>query len=178
MPDATKPSTYCLVVNCSAVVGSCVTATDVSPPKVRLEPPKETPVVPMVTDELVSDELGMFDRVLFAPSIDLLVNVCVPVSVATVESIAMVTAELPLNDVPLNPDPMVSAFVVLAVTVADPPRETELPLIVTLLLVRLPLPMFDSVLSDPLIVLLVRVCVPVSVATVESIEMVMAEEPL
>ena len=178
MPDATKPSTYCLVVNCSAVVGSCVTATDVSPPKVRLEPPRLIAVVPIVTDELSSAPFGILVNVLVAPLIDLFVSVCVPVSVATVESIAMVTAELPLNDVPLNPDPMVSAFVVLAVTVADPPRETELPLIVTLLLVRLPLPMFDSVLSDPLIVLLVRVCVPVSVATVESIEMVMAEEPL
>jgi hypothetical protein len=54
---------------------------------------------------------------------------------------------------------MVSAFVVLAVTEIDPPRETEDPLIVTLLLVREPLPMFDRVLEAPLIVLLVRVSV-------------------
>ena len=53
-------------------------------------------VVPTVSDELVSDELPMFDRVLVDPLIDLLVRVWVPVKVATVESIAMVTADEPL----------------------------------------------------------------------------------
>jgi hypothetical protein len=58
-------------------------------------------------------------------SIVLLVRTCVPVNVATVESIATVTDEDPLNDVPVKPVPMVKAFVVFEVTVAEPPRLIE-----------------------------------------------------
>ena len=60
----------------------------------------------------------------------LFVNICVPVSVATVESMAMVTGAEPLNEVPVSPVPMVKVLVVLAVTVVDPPKLTEFPLIV------------------------------------------------
>ena len=94
-PSATA-STYCLVANCNADVGSCVTATDVNPPKVREDAPKAILVVPTVTDELVRLELPMLVRVLVDPLIDLFVRVCESVKVATVESIAIVTAVEPL----------------------------------------------------------------------------------
>ena len=47
-------------------------------------------------------------------------RVCVPVSVATVLSIAIVTGALPLKLVPLNPVPIVKA---LAVVPAEDPDE-------------------------------------------------------
>ena len=53
-------------------------------------------VVPSVIWLLVNDALAMFDNVLLAPLIVLLVSVCAPVNVATVESIAIVTAAEPL----------------------------------------------------------------------------------
>ena len=62
------------------------------PAKVVIVPPKETEVEPMVMALLVSDAFAMFDSVLLAPLIVLFVSVCVPVSVTTVESIAIVTA--------------------------------------------------------------------------------------
>ena len=68
--------------------------------------------------------------------------------------------------------PIVSANGAAAVTVVEPPRLTEVPLIVIEELVSEPLAMLLSVLLAPLIVLLVSVWVPVSVTTVESIEMV------
>jgi len=89
----------------------------------------------------------------------LLVRVWTPVRVATVESIAIVTAADPLKLVPDKPVPIVRAFVVLAVTVAEPPREMLDPLTVTLLLVSDEFPIFDSVLLEPEIVLLVKVSV-------------------
>ena len=51
-----------------------------------------------------------------------------PVNVTTLESIAIVTAPEPLNDVPLNPVPIVKELVVFAVTVisADPLNDTPL----------------------------------------------------
>ena len=51
-----------------------------------------------------------------------------PVKVATVESIAIVTAPEPLKDVPDKPVPIVKALVVFAVTViaAEPLKETPL----------------------------------------------------
>jgi hypothetical protein len=58
-------------------------------------------------------------RVLFAPLIVLLVKVCVPVSVATVESIATVTAEDPLYDVPERPVPIVKALRLLPSVTPD-----------------------------------------------------------
>ena len=85
-----------MVANCKALTGSCVTATEVKPPSVALEPPKAIVVVPIVKDELVKLALAMFVNVLFEPLIVLLVRVCEPVSVATVESIAIVTGDEPL----------------------------------------------------------------------------------
>jgi hypothetical protein len=70
--------------------------TDVKPAKVVDVPPKLIAVEPIVRDELVSALLGMFVRVFVDPEMLLFVNVWVPVSVATVESIAIVTAEAPL----------------------------------------------------------------------------------
>ena len=58
--------------------------------------PRLIAVEPIVNDELVRLELPMFDSVLLAPLIVLLVSVCVPVNVATVESIAIVTGVEPL----------------------------------------------------------------------------------
>ena len=79
---------------------------------------------------------------------------------------------------PVKPVPIVKGFVAVAVTVTELPRLTEEPLIVIALLDKLPLPMLVNVLFAPLIVLPVSVCVPVNVATVESIAIVTAEEPL
>ena len=80
--------------------------------------------------------------------------------------------------VPVRPVPIVNALVAIAVTVTEAPRLTEEPLIVIALLVSDELPMFDNVLLEPLIVLFVSVCVPVSVTTVESIAMVTGVDPL
>jgi hypothetical protein len=52
---------------------------------------------------------------------------------------------------------MVKALEAVAVTVIEPPKLTDDPLIVIALLVRLALPMFDRVLLDPEMVLLVSV---------------------
>ena len=52
---------------------------------------------------------------------------------------------------PFNPVPIVSALVAVAVTVTEPPKLTELPLIVIALFVNELLPMLDSVFVDPLI---------------------------
>jgi hypothetical protein len=130
---------------------------EVRPAKVVAVPPKLIDVDPTVSDELVSAELGMLVRVLVDPLIDLLVKVCVPVRVATVESIATVTADPPLKLVPVKPVPMVKALVVLAVIVPVDPKDTVWPLKVTDELVRLLLPMLDKVFAAPLIDLLVRV---------------------
>ena len=58
----------------------------------------------------------------------LFVRVCNPVNVATVESIAIVTAPEPSNDVPESPVPIVRAFVVeaLIVIAAEPSNATPL----------------------------------------------------
>jgi hypothetical protein len=57
----------------------------------------------------------------------LLVRVWIPVSVATVESIAIVTPADPLKLVPDRPEPIVKAFVVFEVIVADPPKLMDEP---------------------------------------------------
>ena len=93
--DAT-PSTYCLVASSKLLVGSWVTVTVVRPPSVRLEAPREMAVVPTVIDELTRLAFAMLLSVLFVPLIVLLVSVWVPVSVATVLSIAIVTGLDPL----------------------------------------------------------------------------------
>ena len=96
--------------------------------------PNDKFVEPMVTELLVNELLPIFDNVLLVPLIVLLVSVWIPVSVATVLSIAIVTGVDPLKLVPDNPVPIVNELVVLAVTVVDPPNDTELPLIVIALL--------------------------------------------
>ena len=58
---------------------------------------------------------------------------------------------------PDNPVPIVNALVAVAVTVVDPPRLTDDPLIVIELFVRDALAMSVSVLFEPLIVLFVSV---------------------
>ena len=58
----------------------------------------------------------------------LLVSVCVPVKVTTVESMAIVTGAEPLNEPPLRPVPIVRVLVVLAVIVPDAPKATVTPL--------------------------------------------------
>ena len=109
-----------------------MTATEVNPPKGRLVPPKAIDVVPTVTVLLVNELLPILLNVLDEPLIVLLVSVCVPVKVATVESIAIVTGDEPLNELPVSPVPIVNVLVVLAVTVVDVPRLTVFPLIVML----------------------------------------------
>ena len=73
---------------------------------------------------------------------------------------------------------MVKAAEAVAVTVTEPPRLTEEPLIVIELLVNDALAMLLKVFVEPEIDLLVNVCVPVKVTTVESIAMVTGVEPL
>jgi hypothetical protein len=99
-------------------------------------PPRLTAVLPIVTDEFVRLPLAIFVRVFDEPLIVLLVSVCVPVSVTTDESIAIVTLDEPLYEVPLNPVPIVSVPVDVAVTVTEPPNETVDPLIVIALFVN------------------------------------------
>ena len=65
--------------------------------------------------------------------------------------------------------PIVNAFGVDAVIVAVPPSEIDVPLIVKLEFVNEAFPMSASELDNPLIVLLVSVCVSDSVTTVASI---------
>ena len=60
---------------------------------------------------------------------------------------------------------MVKAFDAVAVTVIEPPKLTDEPLMVMALLVRLAFAMSDSVLLEPEMVLFVRVWLPDSVAT-------------
>ena len=124
-------STYCLVANCKADTGSCVTVTDVKPAGVNDVAPRAIVVVPSVIDELVSALFGMSVNVFDDPDIDLLVKVCEPVRVATVESMLIVLAVDPSNVVPefnCRPVPTVSAAVVVAVIVPDDPRATVIPL--------------------------------------------------
>ena len=99
MPEATRPSTYCLVANCNAVVGSCVTATEVNPPKVSDAAPNAMLVVPTVKELLVNDALAMLVSVLLDALIVLLVSVCVAVKVATVSETTW--AEAMLNAPPV-----------------------------------------------------------------------------
>ena len=75
MPEDTKVSTYCLVANCKADTGSCVTATEVRPPKVRLVAPRAILVEPSVIELFDSATFGMAVKVFVAPLIDLLVSV-------------------------------------------------------------------------------------------------------
>ena len=67
-----------------------------TPAKVLRVFPNETELEPIVMELLTNAEFGMLVSVLVEPLIDLLVNVCAPAKVATVESIAIVTAVEPL----------------------------------------------------------------------------------
>ena len=73
-----------------------MTVTEVKPPRVNEEAPRAIAVVPTVTELFVNEAFAMLVSVLLLPLIVLLVSVWVPVRVATVESIAMVTAVEPL----------------------------------------------------------------------------------
>ena len=55
-----------------------------------IDPPRLVEVPLIVIALFVSDALAMLDKVLVAPLIDLFVKTCEPVSVATVESMAIV----------------------------------------------------------------------------------------
>jgi hypothetical protein len=107
--------------------------TEVTVPTL-IVPPRLVEVPLMVIALFVRDALAILDKVLVAPLIDLFVKTWDPVSVATVESMAIVTGEEPLNEVPDSPVPIVKVLVVLAVTVVEPPKDTELPFIVIALL--------------------------------------------
>ena len=100
----------------------------------------------------------MLVRVLLEPEMVLLVRVGIPAKVATtVVSMAVVTFVEPLNEVPVKPVPRVKVPVVLAVTVTEPPRLTELPLIVIDEFDSAEFGMFVKVFDAPDIVLLVKV---------------------
>ena len=75
--------------------------------------PKAIDVPLTVTLELVKEAFAILLKVLLDPLIVLFVSVCVLDVVATVESIAIVTAADPLKDVPDKPVPIVNAFVVV-----------------------------------------------------------------
>ena len=88
-------------------------------------------VVPMVTVELVNDAFPMLVSVFVVPEIVLFVSVCVPVNVATVESMLIVLAAEPSKVVPefnCKPVPTVNGLVVDAVIVPDDPKATVTPL--------------------------------------------------
>ena len=100
---------------------------------------------------------------------------------ATVESMPIVRAADPSNVVPVfscRPVPTVKAAVVVAVIVPEAPNATFTPLYVTLELVNDALAMLLSVLLAPLIVLLVRVSEPDSVAKVPELGSVTLVTPV
>jgi len=111
-----------------------------------IEPPKLTDDPLMVIELLVSAELSMLLSV--PPSVRLPVVVTVPVKVRPL------TVPAPATEVTVP-------------TLIEPPKLTDEPLIVMALLVRLELPMFDSVLLEPEMVLLVSVWLPDKVATTD-----------
>ena len=94
MPEDTRPSTYCLVANCNAVVGSCVTATEVNPPTVKDDAPNAMFVDPTVKELFTNAALAMFDNVLLDALIVLLVSVCAAVFVVTVSDTTWAEAML------------------------------------------------------------------------------------
>lgn len=96
-------------------------------------------------------------RVLLLPLIVLFVRVWVPVKVATVESMAIVTPDEPLKLPPDRPVPMVKVPVVDAVMVPEAPRATLTPLNVTELLSREAFGMAVNVFKAPDMVLPVKV---------------------
>ena len=113
------------------LTGSCVTVTLVNPAGASDVAPNAMLVVPSVIELLVNDAFAMLLNVLLAPLIVLLVSVCVPVNVTTVESMLIVLDAEPLNVEPesnCNPVPTVNGFVVDAEIVPDPPKDTGTPL--------------------------------------------------
>jgi hypothetical protein len=120
-----EPAAIVLFVRVSVVARP--TRVSVAAGRVRVVVPAvavaTTVVVPEVDPLNTAPVLPIVGRVKV-----LLVRVCVPVRVATVESIAIVTAALPLKDVPERPVPIVRAFVVFAVIViaAEPLNDTPL----------------------------------------------------
>ena len=124
-------------------------------------PSPDTPVDigrPVQLVRVPADGVPMFGVVSIGDVRVLLVNVWLPVNVATVLSMAIVTGAVPLKDVPLRPVPIVSVLIEKGI-VSDPPRDTGLPLIVMDELVSEAFPMFDRVFVDPLMLLFVSVSV-------------------
>ncbi len=116
MPDDARVSTYCFVANCKAVVGSCVTATEVKPPRVKLEAPNAIAVVPTVTDEFVRLALAMLVSVFAEPEIE------TPFSVANVppretELLPIVTELLDKLPLPMLVSVLLAPLIVLLVSV-------------------------------------------------------------
>jgi hypothetical protein len=138
-----------------AVITKPVALKEVNPVMVDAVLPRLMLDEPIVIELLVSELLPMFDNVFDEPLIVLFDSVCEPLSVATVESMVKVRAAEPSNVVPVlscKPVLTVSALVVDAVMVPDAPKEIEVPLTVTPLLVRDALPMLVRVLVAPLMV--------------------------
>ena len=110
----------------------------VTPENVVTVAPNATEVDPIVTVELVNDEFPILLKVLVEPLIDLLVRVCVPVSVATtLVSIAIVTALAPVYELPVKPVEIVNALGFAAVTVPLAPKAIAVPLMVVELLTNM-----------------------------------------
>ena len=124
-------STYCFVATCKANTGSCVTATEVKPPSVRLEAPRAIDVVPTVTDEFVRLALAMLVSVFVAPLIDLLVKVSVvarptkvSVAVGRVTTPVLLICEITGSVSVL----LVRVWVAVRVTTSTPPTVTAVAL--------------------------------------------------
>ena len=125
-PSVASPLTP-KVVNVAAAGVVVPTLTPFSAETVE---PRACAVEPNVMLLLVRLVLAILDNVLVDPLMVLLVSVCAPVRVATVESMATVTPALPLKLVPERPVPIVSVLGVLAVMVAVPPDAIVVPLTV------------------------------------------------
>ena len=97
-----------------------VEVTEERPVKVVTVAPSATLVLPMVTELLVSELLPIFERVLLAPEIVLLVRVCVPSNVTTVESISNVTLVAAPTAATVEVRPVPPTKVIVSV-----PRATE-----------------------------------------------------
>jgi hypothetical protein len=118
---------------------------------------KSNDVLPVVKLVVTAGEV----RVLF-------VKVWIPVNVATVESIVIVTVLEPIYEVPERPVPIVKAFGFDAVIVAEPPKLIDDPLIVIELFVNFVLaiePANMVLVTDP--VSPVVIAVPVTAGNVK-----------
>ena len=105
-----------MVANCKAVVGSCVTVTEVKPTGASDVPPSAMLVVPSVIEEFVRLALAILVSVFAEPEID------TPLSVAKVppsdrESLPMVTELLVRLPLPMFVSVLLAPLIVLLVSV-------------------------------------------------------------